>query len=698
MSLGDILNSALTGLNASQAGLRAASSNIANVSTPGYARERVAYSTIVSGGRIMGVRAGEAERVADRFLEANVYRRSGDVGRAGLVDSYLDRLQAMLGPPGSESGLPARINAIGAAAVVMTGSAATEQTVRSFTSRVQDSLSALKQLDGDVAVLKADVATELRAGVDRVNELIGRVGYLNDAVARLTAAGRSTSGANGLRMTAVEELAGLVRITTREQTDGRLVVETAAGVTLVDRRARMLDYPAGDGADQLAYPPIAMRFVEPDGSPGAATGELLDSSNIGGKLGGLLELRDLRLPAFSEQMGSLFRGLAESLNAASNAGTTVPAPATLVGGQTGLDAADRLGFTGRAVFAVTQANGNLVASATLDFDAMPPGTTIADAVTAINAGLGAAGTASFVNGRLKLSASSPGTGIVVAQDPAAPSARGGAGFSQFFGLNDLVTAPGGTLSPSGLVPADPHRFTLGQTAELVLRDPGGRTLASQTLSPLAGGSFADLLGDLNGGSLSAFGSFALDPRGRLAFTPDPAIPSATVSIISDTTDRAGTGRSFGSLMALSGEGSGLSLAAVRPDILASAQRLPLARLNLAALPGQPALGAGDNRGATGFVDRLGQGVDLGRHGNLPIERFASIVFGRTGMDAANASEQAVDALARRDDAVARRDSFSGVNVDEELAQLVVLQNSYSAAARVLSTATQMYDTLIEMVR
>ena len=46
----------------------------------------------------------------------------------------------------------------------------------------------------------------------------------------------------------------------------------------------------------------------------------------------------------------------------------------------------------------------------------------------------------------------------------------------------------------------------------------------------------------------------------------------------------------------------------------------------------------------------------------------------------------------------RRDSFSGVNLDEELSQMVVLQNSYSAAARVMTTANQMYDTLLDMVR
>jgi flagellar hook-associated protein 1 FlgK len=68
------------------------------------------------------------------------------------------------------------------------------------------------------------------------------------------------------------------------------------------------------------------------------------------------------------------------------------------------------------------------------------------------------------------------------------------------------------------------------------------------------------------------------------------------------------------------------------------------------------------------------------------------------MDAAQAKDQLQDATARRDDAVNRRDSFSGVNIDEELSQLVVLQNSYSAAARVMSTATEMYDTLLAMVR
>jgi flagellar hook-associated protein 1 FlgK len=40
-------------------------------------------------------------------------------------------------------------------------------------------------------------------------------------------------------------------------------------------------------------------------------------------------------------------------------------------------------------------------------------------------------------------------------------------------------------------------------------------------------------------------------------------------------------------------------------------------------------------------------------------------------------------------------SISGVNIDDEMAHLLALQNAYSANARVMSSIKQMYDTLIQ---
>ena len=39
---------------------------------------------------------------------------------------------------------------------------------------------------------------------------------------------------------------------------------------------------------------------------------------------------------------------------------------------------------------------------------------------------------------------------------------------------------------------------------------------------------------------------------------------------------------------------------------------------------------------------------------------------------------------------------SGVNIDQEMANLLTLQNAYAANARVLSTVKDMFDTLMKM--
>ena len=46
---------------------------------------------------------------------------------------------------------------------------------------------------------------------------------------------------------------------------------------------------------------------------------------------------------------------------------------------------------------------------------------------------------------------------------------------------------------------------------------------------------------------------------------------------------------------------------------------------------------------------------------------------------------------------AKISSVSGVSLDEEGANMVRYQNSYNAAAKVISTVQEMYDTLMNMV-
>jgi len=47
---------------------------------------------------------------------------------------------------------------------------------------------------------------------------------------------------------------------------------------------------------------------------------------------------------------------------------------------------------------------------------------------------------------------------------------------------------------------------------------------------------------------------------------------------------------------------------------------------------------------------------------------------------------------------ALRESNSGVSLDEELANLIKYQRSYQASAKLISTASDMLDTVLNMVR
>ncbi|WP_445081743.1 FlgK family flagellar hook-associated protein, partial [Staphylococcus aureus] len=136
------------------------------------------------------------------------------------------------------------------------------------------------------------------------------------------------------------------------------------------------------------YPPIEIRFASPD----AATGDRIDSAAIGGKLGGLLDLRDRALPAFSEQLGTLFTGLPQALNSVSNAGSPVPPPASLTGRNSGTTGSDRLGFTGAAALPVPTPDRTLVPTTQPAVDPPGPKAPTDDLAAAIDPGPAGAAT------------------------------------------------------------------------------------------------------------------------------------------------------------------------------------------------------------------------------------------------------------------------------------------------------------------
>jgi flagellar hook-associated protein 1 FlgK len=125
------------------------------------------------------------------------------------------------------------------------------------------------------------------------------------------------------------------------------------------------------------------------------------------------------------------------------------------------------------------------------------------------------------------------------------------------------------------------------------------------------------------------------------------------------------------------------------------------------LTGQPAAGdtfsigptpagSSDNRNALLLAGVAQQKVLDGGRSTLGTANTALVT--QTGATALQVSTAKAAAEAVRTQSVAERDSVSGVNLDEEAANLVRYQQAYSAAAQVIATANTLFDTLLAATR
>jgi flagellar hook-associated protein 1 FlgK len=107
-------------------------------------------------------------------------------------------------------------------------------------------------------------------------------------------------------------------------------------------------------------------------------------------------------------------------------------------------------------------------------------------------------------------------------------------------------------------------------------------------------------------------------------------------------------------------------------------------------------GAGDNSNALA----LGQTADLGvlDGGTASAgDAYASLISG-TGTMGAQAKVNLDTQTSLYQQAAQAQQSLAGVNLDEEASNLIRYQQSYQAAAQVISTASNIFDTLINAVR
>lgn len=704
MSLNAIMNTATSGLTAAQTQLRVVSDNVSNVNTPGYVRKIADQVTLTSQGMGAGVEVARIRLATDRFLQAASLNAGAEAARQGVRYELYDRIQSLFGDPGGTSGFFSQVDAVFSAFAASAEDPTSSPRRQDALFRTQALFDEAGRIAQQIQAVREDADGRIQSAVEKANSLLQQIEGLNLEIARATVIRGDASGAETAQSALIGQLAEIMDIRVSVRPVGGVSIRTGAGTLLAGEGAATLSYTrAGTVTGETAFNEIWVT------EPGGQKKSLLDNV-VSGEIKGLVELRDTEAPATAERLAELVAHVADELNRAHNANSSVPAPNRLTGRNVGQSFESAIaGFSGQTTIAVTNAAGVIQTRADIVFSGATmtingAAATPADFLTVLNAQLGGSATASFVDGKLSIAAAGS-NGVAVADDPANPSVKADRGFSHYFGLNDLISTDRPAFYETGMTAASPHGFTPGETLTFRFTGESGSKLRDIQVAVPAGGTVGDLAAALNDPAtgVGRFGTFALAADGSLAFSGFGS-PAPKMSVLEDTTVQIPSGISVTELFGIGGgvrssRADGFSL---RADIRQSPAKLALAQLNLSAAVGASALSTGDGRGALLLADAGERAARFSAAGgasggDISVSRYASELSGEIGGKAAAAKNRNQTAAALATEASARQTAYEGVNLDEELVLMTTYQQAFNASARLIQAAKDMYDTLLGMV-
>lgn len=374
MSLSLALNNALSALSANQRVMSVISHNIANANTEGYTRQVAVLNNVSYGGVGSGVVVSDVVRKVDIYLEKAIQTQTSLTGETGALNSYMDRIQILLGEPG-------RGNSLDAYTEVFFNSlqnlAETPDSVSLKESAVNAGVALAQQLS-DLAMglenLRYEADLQISNDINQLNLELRNLDSLNAAIIRANALGNPTADIEDQQAMAVTRIAQYLDVETFLQENGSIHLHTGQGNVLIDeslhevRYSRMEDMQAF--IDDESVSPIYIQRLRANGTDAGApiqiaSGGVSESVTTvldSGEIVGLMTLRDKLIPDIITQLDQFAASLRDAFNAIHNDGSSYPGTDSLTGTRmvTALDVSE---WTGTVRIAVLDETGQPVNSA-----------------------------------------------------------------------------------------------------------------------------------------------------------------------------------------------------------------------------------------------------------------------------------------------------------------------------------------------
>tara|TARA_R110001583_G_scaffold9788_2_gene45897 strand:+ start:12715 stop:14751 length:2037 start_codon:yes stop_codon:yes gene_type:complete len=669
----------VSGLLAAQQQLATTGNNIANVNTDGYNRQRADQSASLSlnnGNNYIGggTYIQDITRLYDQFSYKEQVMNQSNLSNADSLNARLTQLDQVMSTSGN-----AVVSSLDKFYQSLNGVAdnPNDSGLRSIVLNQTEILSNdFNQLNDNFEQMSKSLNGEIEQVSNRISEISKELAKINETIMQSQSATQAGQPNDLLdkRDQLIAELSQFTQVTTVKDANNVMTVMIGQGNTLVAGITPMtLQVNSGDPDAQQTK----LRLVS--GSSSVA----LNGSTLGGSLAASFEFRDQHLDQTRTEIDRLAMAISSTLNDSQASGLDLNG---LQGANFFTDINSTQLEQGR-VLVPSSNTGTTQAKVTIndvsllptdDFEVRFDGTdfTLYNLTTGGSENIGAPG-AGVPAGTHTPSSPDYGfsfveTGVPVAGDTFTiiPTKNSAA-------LMDATLTNGNGIAASSAVGVTPslNNVSDGKIKIINVADPVAAR--AFTNPPANTGLLVDVYE-------SAPGTFSYRVYDADPLSPPPTPPSVAGAITSGTFATGGTaiiGLPTGTSafqIEISGQPKGQGVLAPEKFIIADE------------------FGVGNSGNAVVMAKTQEQGVTSG--GKETFSKSIATSTSVVGSKASNAELTADTAQALFIQAYNRNQATSGVNLDEEAANLLKFQQAYQAASQIISTANTIFDTILAAVR
>lgn len=306
------LSIGITGIRAAQLGLLATEHNITNANTPGYSRQRTVQATNIavntgSGAIGQGVNVATIERMNDRFLTAQVNTATSKLSEINTYYAQISEIDNLLADP--SAGLTPALQDFFSGVQQIASNPSLLSSRQLMISSAQTLVSRFASIDSRLDELAEQTNGKIAGAVMDINSYASQIADLNQRIIIAESSyGQPPNDMLDQRDQLVNQLNQLIKVNTSENSDGSFNVFVGSGQQLV----------VGAIAMKMTALPSVLdpeRFVVGLETTGGGSLELPEKLIVGGQLGGLVAFRSDSLDRARNELGRVAASVAMTFNA-----------------------------------------------------------------------------------------------------------------------------------------------------------------------------------------------------------------------------------------------------------------------------------------------------------------------------------------------------------------------------------------------